>query len=139
MIVGIGTDIVAIARIEAALARHGERFARRILAEQEWDAYCASPQPARLLAKRYAAKEAAAKAFGTGFSGGLSLQHIVIEHDSQGRPLLSFHGRAAEFCQQYGVGESHLSISDEHDYAIAFVTLTRGLAHHEPPQDNHHR
>lgn len=124
MIFGIGTDIVAIARMEKALARHGERFAERILAEQERSAYAEAARPARFLAKRFAAKEAAAKAFGTGFSGGLSLQHIVISHDERGRPLLSFHDQAALFCRSQGIGQSYLSISDEHDYAIAFVTLT---------------
>jgi holo-[acyl-carrier protein] synthase len=128
VIVGIGTDIVRIARIEAALSRHGERFAQRILAEEEWPAYQQAGQPARFLAKRFAAKEAAAKAFGTGFSGGLSLQHIVIAHDAKGRPLLRFHGQAEQLCAEQGVGESFLSISDEHDYAIAFVTLTRGVS-----------
>ncbi len=128
MIFGIGTDIVAIARIERALARHGERFAERILAAPERPAYAASAKPARFLAKRFAAKEAAAKALGTGFSGGLSLQHIAVVHDAHGRPLLSFHGHAASFCLAHGVGESHLSISDEQDYAIAFVTLTRGTS-----------
>ncbi|MBE0509238.1 MAG: holo-ACP synthase [Chromatiales bacterium] len=126
MIFGIGTDIVAIARMEKALARHGERFAERILAEQERAAYAEAARPARFLAKRFAAKEAAAKAFGTGFSAGLSLQHIVISHDARGRPLLSFHGQAEVFCRDQGVGEAHLSISDEQDYAIAFVTLMRG-------------
>ena len=124
MIFGIGTDIVGIARIEAALARHGERFAQRILADEEWAAYQQAGQPARMLAKRFAAKEAAAKAFGTGFSGGLSLRHIAIRHDARGRPLLSFHGQAEVFCRTQGIGQSYLSISDEHDYAIAFVTLT---------------
>ena len=125
MIFGIGTDIVAIARMEKALARHGERFAERILAESERTAYAEAAKPARFLAKRFAAKEAAAKALGTGFSGGLSLQHISIDHDSLGRPLLSFHGQGASFCREHGVGEAHLSISDEHDYAIAYVTLMR--------------
>lgn len=123
MILGIGTDIVQIARIEQALVRHGERFAQRILAPGEWPSYQQSAKPARMLAKRFAAKEAAAKAFGTGFSGGLSLQHIVIENDALGRPLLSFEGQAQILCEQLGVVASHLSISDEHDYAIAFVTL----------------
>lgn len=126
MIFGIGTDIVAIARMEKALARHGERFAERILAESERAAYAEAAKPARFLAKRFAAKEAAAKALGTGFSGGISLHHITVDHDTLGRPLLSFHGQAISFCRERGVGEAHLSISDEHDYAIAHVILMRG-------------
>jgi holo-[acyl-carrier protein] synthase len=125
VIFGIGTDIVQVARIESALARHGERFARRILAGSEWPAYQQSSRPARFLAKRFAAKEAAAKAFGTGFSHGLRLCDIAVTHDVRGRPLLSFSGQAETLCREHKIRESFLSISDEHHYAIAFVTLTR--------------
>lgn len=123
MIFGIGTDIVSVSRMRAALERHGERFAERILAPCERDAYQASPCRERFLAKRFAAKEAAAKALGTGFSGGLSLHHIVVTHNAAGRPLLRFDGRGSELLRNLGVGASHLSISDEHEYAVAFVTL----------------
>lgn len=123
MIFGIGTDIVSVSRMDAALARHGERFAWRILSTDEHAAYHAAPNKARFLAKRFAAKEAAAKALGTGFANGLSLHHISVTHDGAGRPLLHFSGHGNELLEQLGVGASHLSISDEHDYAVAFVTL----------------
>lgn len=123
MIYGIGTDIVRIARMEAALARHGERFAHRILAVGEWADFQRAARPAALLAKRFAAKEAAAKAFGTGFSNGLGLRDIAVDHDSHGRPLLSFSAKAAELCRRRGIGRSLISLADERDYAIAFVTL----------------
>lgn len=123
MIVGIGTDIVSVARIERALARHGERFAERILAPGEREAYRCAASPVHFLAKRFAAKEAAAKAFGTGFSDGLSLHDIAVSNDSRGRPELVLTGRAAALCEELGIGEHHVSLADEREHAIAFVTF----------------
>lgn len=126
MIYGVGTDIVRIARIEASLERFGERFARRVLAETEWAEFSRSRRPARFLAKRFAAKEAAAKAFGTGFSEGIAMRDIVVGHDGRGRPLLEFTAGAADFAAARAIVEAHLSISDEDTHAIAFVTLVSG-------------
>jgi holo-[acyl-carrier protein] synthase len=126
MIVGIGTDIVRIARLEAMLERHGARVAQRILSADELVEFAGSTQPARFLAKRFAVKEAVAKAFGTGFRDGLSLRHIGVQHDALGKPSLRFYERAVELCAQLDVASSHVSIADEHDYAVAFVTLVRG-------------
>lgn len=123
MIYGIGTDIVAIARIEESLQRHGERFAERILADSEMEGFRAATRPASYLAKRFAAKEAMAKAMGTGFRDGLSLRHIAVGHDDKGKPLLELNGRAEELCSELGIGARHLSLSDEYEYAVAFVTL----------------
>ena len=123
MIVGIGTDIVRIARFEAILARHGARVAERILSADELGEFAATARPARFLAKRFAVKEAVAKAFGTGFRDGLSLRHIGIQHDALGKPSLRFYARAEELLVELGVGDAHVSIADEDDYAVAFVTL----------------
>lgn len=125
MIAGIGTDLVRIARFDAMLERHGARVAERILSEDEFLEFADIAQPARFLAKRFAVKEAVAKAFGTGFRDGLSLRHITVRHDALGKPDLIFHARAAELCAQLGVVGSHVSIADEHDYAVAFVILLR--------------
>jgi holo-[acyl-carrier protein] synthase len=125
MIYGIGTDIVCIARIASALQRHGTRFAERILAASELQGYSEAVRPEHFLAKRFAAKEAAAKAFGTGFSDGLCMRDIAVTHDSRGRPLLSFSGRAKALCEELGIGEHFLSVSDERDNAIAYVILMR--------------
>ena len=123
MIFGIGTDIVAIARIAQGLERHGDRFAERILAASELDGYRNAARPVSYLAKRFAAKEAMAKALGTGFRDGLSLQHISVGHDEKGKPLIEVSGRAEILCHALGIGARHLSISDEEAYAVAFVTL----------------
>lgn len=123
MIFGIGTDIVSIERIRTALERHGERFARRVLAEREWEGYRKAARPEHFLAKRFAAKEAAAKAFGTGFRDGLLMRDIAVVNDSKGKPELSFSGHASVMCEELGIGRHYLSISDERDHAIAFVTF----------------
>jgi len=123
MIYGIGTDIVEIARIRASLEKHGSRFAERILAESELQAYLTHDQKPHFLAKRYAAKEAAAKAFGTGFRDGLSLRHIIVTSGVMGKPELHFEHAAKALEQQCGIGASHLSLSDEQHYAIAYVVL----------------
>jgi holo-[acyl-carrier protein] synthase len=123
MIFGIGTDIVSVARMSRALERHGERFAERLLAEPERADYGRSSHPAHFLAKRFAAKEAAAKALGTGFSQGISLHDIRVEHDALGRPLLGFEGCAQERLDACGIGQHFLSLADEREYAIAYVTL----------------
>jgi holo-[acyl-carrier protein] synthase len=125
VIYGIGTDIVAIERIQTNLERYGERFARRILAPQELAGFEHSAKPAHYLAKRFAAKEAAVKAMGTGFRDGIGLTQIYVDHDPLGRPLLQFDGRAEERRCALGIGASYLSLSDEQHYAIAFVTLLR--------------
>lgn len=123
MIFGIGTDIVSVERIRNALKRHGDRFPRRVLAENEWDAYQRSARPVYFLAKRFAAKEAAAKAFGTGFRDGLTMHHISVVNDSKGKPELFFSGRASELCDELGIGQHFLSLSDERENAVAFVTF----------------
>ena len=125
MIFGIGTDIVQIDRIKTALSAHGDRFAQRILSETEFARFTEHAQPARFLAKRFAAKEAVAKAFGTGFSKGLSLQHIQVQNDAVGRPILHFVEVAQAFIDDNGITSSHLSLSDERDYALAFVILEK--------------
>ena len=125
MIFGIGTDIVRISRIQQALDRYGERFARRILVGQELADFQRTLHPARFLARRFAAKEAVVKAYGTGFTQGMTFQDIVVGHDAAGKPLLLLSGRALELQQEMGIGEKFISISDEQEYAVAFVTLLK--------------
>ncbi len=123
MIFGIGTDIVKIARMEKNLARFGDKFAQRILTPDELNEFSTQAKKAHFLAKRFAAKEATAKAMGLGFQNGLSLRHIGVGHDALGKPLLQFNGYAAEFVRMRGITEVHISIADEEDHAVAFVTL----------------
>lgn len=125
MIYGIGTDIVHVPRIAHALDRFGLAFAQRILGPAEIEEYAGCTRAAPFLAKRFAAKEACAKAMGLGFRDGLALRQITVVHDGKGRPELQFSGYAQCFMEQAGITASHLSLSDETDYAIAFVVLSR--------------
>jgi holo-[acyl-carrier protein] synthase len=121
-IFGIGVDIVEIARIEGLLTRHGVRFPRRILGEREYRDFEAAAHPAAFLAKRFAAKEAVSKAMGTGFRDGMTLSDIGVGHDTLGRPLVELSGVAAERARSLGIVEWHISLADERDMAIAYVT-----------------
>jgi len=123
MIIGIGTDLAQVSRLQQSLDRFGEKFATRILAPQEMLEFANKSQPARMLAKRFAVKEAAAKALGTGI-GEVSWQDIYIEHDRLGAPLLCLQGRALQLAESKGIAHKHVSISDEHDFALAFVVLS---------------
>ncbi|MCW8899443.1 MAG: holo-ACP synthase [Gammaproteobacteria bacterium] len=123
MIFGIGTDIVHVQRMRDSLEKYGDKFARRILTEREFSEFTAKQNKAAFLAKRFAAKEATAKAMGTGFSQGLSLHHIGVKNDESGKPSLEFLDVAAKFLQDNKIQQMHLSLADEHDYAVAFVTL----------------
>lgn len=125
-IFGIGTDIVRVARMQASLARYGEKFARRILTPNELSEFLQSDRPAHFLAKRFAAKEAAAKAMGTGFSGGLTPRQIGVGHEQGGRPVLEYYGKAKVLIKKLGISAGHLSIADEEDHAVAYVTLLAG-------------
>ncbi|WP_199609570.1 holo-ACP synthase [Flocculibacter collagenilyticus] len=121
-IMGIGTDIIEIQRVETQLER-GSRLAKRVLTERELVDFEAHNQPARFLAKRFAAKEAAAKAMGTGIGRGISFQHFEISHDESGRPLLVLSGNAEQRAKECGITATHISISDEQHYATAVVIL----------------
>lgn len=121
--IGLGTDILRVARVEAVLQRQGERFMRRILAPSEQVEFHASKQAARLLAKRFCAKEAVAKALGTGIGRGVSWQDICIEHDDFGAPLVRLSGGAADVALTRGGSEVRLSLADELEYVVAFAIL----------------
>ena len=123
MIFGIGTDIVSHSRIKAMHEHHGERAAQHILSPQELHEYAASIDPVRLLMKRFAAKEALAKAAGRGLRHPVTLQRISVTHDSFGKPIFVFDEELAAHFRQLGVTHHHLSISDEHEAAVAFVIL----------------
>ncbi|ORT52136.1 ACP synthase [Vibrio sp. qd031] len=122
-ILGLGTDIAEIERVQKALARTGDPFARRILTEQEWQTFCQTKQQAKYLAKRFAAKEAASKALGTGIAKGVSFQDFDTRNDEYGKPLLALSGEALKRAASMGVNHVHLSISDERHYAVATVIL----------------
>ena len=121
---GIGTDIVAVARMAEFFRRHGERSLEKTLAPTEREACRASRDPARFLAKRFAAKEALGKALGSGVRDPVLLPDIAVEHDALGKPFFSYAPKLAAHLAERGL-TAHLSISDERDYAVAFVILEK--------------
>ena len=123
MIFGIGTDLVHIPRMQILLDKHDDKIAQRILTDAEFAQFQKSNKPAAFLAKRFAAKEATAKALGTGFRDGLSLRHIEVNNDSKGKPTLTFFQRGLALLDELNIGQSMISLSDEGDYAIAYVVL----------------
>ena len=125
MIFGVGTDIVFYERIKAMHERYGERAAQHILSEREMPEFAASRDPARLLMKRFAAKEALAKAAGTGLRPPLLLPRISVIHDELGKPMFAFDDELAAHLAGMGIARHHLSISDERDSAVAFVVLEK--------------
>jgi holo-[acyl-carrier protein] synthase len=123
MIVGSGIDLVEIHRIRETVDRHGQRFLNKVYTAAE-QAYCLRKRnAAESLAARFAAKEAGAKALGTGMSRGVTWLEIEIVREPGGRPSLSFHGRAAEMASRLNARRTALSITHGRDLAIASVLI----------------
>lgn len=122
-ILGLGTDIVETARINAVVARRGDRLARRILSDTEWTIWESHRQPVRFLAGRFAVKEAAAKAFGTGIRNGLAFNQFEVYNDELGKPGLRLWGEAQKLAQRCGVVNIHVTLADERHYACATVII----------------
>jgi len=125
MIHGIGTDIVKIERIDAIYKRHGERLVRHILMDAEADAFRDERRPARFLAMRFAAKEAIVKAMGTGFAQGMWLRDAGIVKNEHGRPGIIWSERGSNLCERLGIGESHITLSDDSGLVVAVAVLLR--------------
>jgi holo-[acyl-carrier protein] synthase len=127
MIVGSGVDLVEIGRIQHSVDRYGARFLNRIYTQAE-QAYCLRKRMAtESLAARFAAKEAAAKALGTGISAGVNWLEIEVVRQPGGRPSVQFHGRAAQIAARLGVARAALSLTHTNDLAMASVVLEGGV------------
>jgi len=123
MIVGTGVDIADTARIAASIERFGRRFTERVFTPDEIR-YCESKaNKAERYAARFAAKEAAMKALGTGWRRGVTFRDIEVRRTPGGRPTVVFTGAAGEFFRNLGATRAHLSISHTAEYAIAQVIL----------------
>jgi holo-[acyl-carrier protein] synthase len=129
MIYGIGTDIIQISRIEAALARHGERFAEKVLGPDELEKYRrraakVEARGLRFLATRFAAKEAFSKAIGLGMRMPMTWRAMQTLNAPSGKPIVVASGALQEFMEQNGLS-AQVSITDEADYAVAFVLVEK--------------
>jgi len=123
MIVGTGIDIAEVPRIRRAIERFGQRFLERIFTENEMG-YCDSKaNRVERYAARFAAKEAAMKALGTGWNHGVRWRDCEVVRMPGGRPTMTFHGRAREFAAKMGVKNAALSLSHTQEQAIAQVIL----------------
>jgi holo-[acyl-carrier protein] synthase len=123
MIVGTGIDIAEVPRIAASIARFGDRFLHRIFTEGEIR-YCdAKANRAERYAARFAAKEAAMKAIGTGWNHGVTWRDVEVSRMPGGRPTITFHGKAAEFAAKLGAKHIALSLTHTAQHAIAQVIL----------------
>lgn len=123
MVLGIGVDVVEVARVSRALEKHGERLENRIFTAEERSACAGRVDRDLALAARFAAKEACLKALGTGWAGGVSFRQVEVQRDAAGRPSLLLHGRAAETAADLGVTATHLSLSHQPSVAVAVVVL----------------
>jgi holo-[acyl-carrier protein] synthase len=123
VIVGIGTDVVSIARIQGVLERHGERFVNRVLTPDERPRFHRTKAKASHLAKRWAAKEAFAKAIGTGIHAPFTWQSISVGRDPRGKPLVVPNAAMAAHLDGLGVTRAHVSLTDDAGVAVAFVVL----------------
>lgn len=122
MILGIGLDVAEVSRIRDSLERFGEGFTRRVLTEAE-AAGMPKADPAPYVAARFAAKEAAAKALGTGFAEGVTQTSIEVLNLPSGAPVLKLHGKALEIASAMGVQRMHISLTHGRDIAAATVIM----------------
>jgi holo-[acyl-carrier protein] synthase len=123
MIIGIGTDVASIPRIERVLERFGERFVNRILTPQERVRFERTRAKASHLAKRFAAKEAFSKAIGTGIHAPFKWHSVSVGRDARGKPGLVPSDEMAAHLAKLGVRNSHVSLTDDAGVAVAFVVL----------------
>jgi holo-[acyl-carrier protein] synthase len=128
MIAGIGTDIVSVARIARALERHGDAFTAKVLAPVEQQVCARLGRRAAYVAKRFAAKEAFFKAFGQPPGPANTWHQLAVLNQPGGRPCLDFGPLLAALLRGQGIVRWHVSLSDEHDYALAYVVLEKDPA-----------
>lgn len=126
MIFGVGTDIVELSRIQASYDRFGEHFVNRILMPEELELFHQSKWPVRFLAMRFAGKEAAVKAMGTGFRHGIWVRDVGITNNDWGRPLIIWSERGRKVCERLGIGAGHVSLTDDAGLIIAFAVVETG-------------
>lgn len=121
MIVGVGTDIVDVARIEKVYAKQGHSFAQRLLSTAELNEFQNQLYPERFLAKRWALKEAVSKALGTGISQGVRFKDMTVAHKESGQPYLVLVGTTLDKSNELNISDWAISISDEKHHTVAFV------------------
>lgn len=125
MIYGIGVDVLDTRRIERTLAKFGEHFTRRLLMPEEHDQLAKVKRRDRFIAMRFAAKEAIVKAMGTGFAHGVWIRDIGVKQNSWGKPEVIFSKRGDRVRRALGIGEGHVTLTDEAGLVVAVAVLMR--------------
>lgn len=123
MIIGIGTDIVSIPRINKACQRFGEKFINKIFTDEEANICKCKKDAAPHLAARFAAKEAVLKALGTGVSKGIGFKDVEVARMQGSKPEIVLYGKGKEMAEFLGVKNIHISISHDADRALAFAVI----------------
>jgi holo-[acyl-carrier protein] synthase len=125
MIIGIGVDIIEVARVKKAFDRFGEKFLLKILCDSEKDYCFRHKNPMPFIAARFAAKEAVSKAFGTGIGAKLGWLDIEILKKDSGQPYVALHGRGKDLFEKSGASQIHISLSHTIDYVVATAVLEK--------------
>jgi holo-[acyl-carrier protein] synthase len=125
MIYGVGTDLVELARVQQTYDRFGDHFVDRLLMDEERVLFEKNKWPVRFLAMRFAAKEATVKAMGTGFAHGIWIRDVGVVNNPWGRPEIIWSERARALCDELGIGEGHVSLTDDAGLILAFAVVMR--------------
>jgi holo-[acyl-carrier protein] synthase len=125
VIFGVGTDLVELSRMQQTWDRFGQRFVERLLMPEERALFDSSKWPVRFLAMRFAGKEATVKAMGTGFRHGMWIRDVGIINNAWGRPLVIFSERGIGVCRELGIGEAHVSLTDDAGLVVAFAVAMK--------------
>jgi holo-[acyl-carrier protein] synthase len=125
MIYGIGIDVLEAQRLHETYARFGRHFVDRLLMPEEQTQFERTGRPERFLAMRFAGKEAIVKAMGTGFAHGMWLRDVGVVQDSWGKPQIVYSARGDELRRRLGIGEGHVSLTDEAGLVVALAVLMR--------------
>lgn len=125
MIYGVGTDIVKLSRVQRTYDRFGQRFVERLLMDEEVEQFDRNKWPVRFLAMRFAAKEATVKAMGTGFAHGVWIRDVGTISNAWGRPEIIWSDRGRARCGELGIGDGHVSLTDDAGLIMAFAVVMR--------------
>lgn len=125
MIFGIGVDVLELERVHRTLERFGARFTNHLLMPQEREQLARTRRPERFIAMRFAAKEAIVKAMGTGFAHGMWIRDVGVVQNSWGKPEVVFSARGEQVRRALGVGDAHVTLTDEAGLVVAVAVLMR--------------
>lgn len=125
MIFGVGTDILELSRVQETYNRFGDHFIDRLLMAEEREQFARNKWPVRFLAMRFAAKEATVKAMGTGFAHGMWIRDVGIVNNARGRPEIIWSPRGRGVCEELGIGDGHVSLSDDGGLILAFAVVMK--------------